>query len=156
MEAKWSGVRKSRPLTLQLTSSAPHRARTRAVVFKSDRQTASTSCWPKGAAEGGRARNSLFSYLVRIHRSFSSRLDCGLGLTPLIRASQMLLLTVLPSPNMTAMCPGLQQEQFFKISSISEHLSGRSNLRPFIEVQRTNARNVRAQVPVDARAFDAD
>ena len=105
--AKCNGVRRSRMATLQLTSSGPARAKIRATVFKSERHTASISCWPRGADWEGMARNSLCSYLARIQRSLSSRLDCGLGFTPLILASQMLLLTVLPRPSITAMCPGL-------------------------------------------------
>lgn len=101
--ARCRGVRKSRTATLQLTSSGPARANRRATVFRSERQTASISCWPSGAEDVGRAKNSLFSYLARIQRSLSSRLELGPGLTPLILASQMLLLMVFPKPSMTAM-----------------------------------------------------
>ena len=92
-------------------------------------QRASISCWPSGADADGRARNSLCSYLARIQRSLSSRLDCGLGLLPLSRASQMLLLTVLPSPSITAMWPGLQQN---KNEMKSNSICG--NLWKFVEI----------------------
>ena len=63
---------------------------------------ASINCWPIGALDEGIAKNSLFSYLARMNRSLSSRLDCGFGFTPRNLSSQMLLLMVLPKASITA------------------------------------------------------
>lgn len=78
--ARCSGVRKSLLDTVLFTCSGSEYASTTIMDFISERQTASTSCWPKGILGLTGGRNSLVSYFARIHFSFSSLLELGFGL----------------------------------------------------------------------------
>lgn len=104
-QARWSGVRRSRALTVPLTWSVVECANSRMIDFMSVLQgqplkkrfvkinrvqwmcksyyltIASTNCWvsdPRVVLQG--VRNSFASYLVRIQCSFSSREAVGDGL----------------------------------------------------------------------------
>lgn len=70
VHAKCSGVRRSLGPTVVLTWWVLANARTWTIAFIFELQTESTSCWPNGIVllQGG--RNSLCSYLDRIHRSW--------------------------------------------------------------------------------------
>lgn len=74
--------------------------------------TASTNCCPTETPWFTGARNSLLSYFDLIHRSFSSRLELGVGLArPRGLHSHMLLARVFPIDSITLKCPGLKTTQ---------------------------------------------
>jgi len=71
--------------------------------------TASTNCCPTETPWFTGGRNSLLSYFDLIHRSFSSRLELGVGLArPRELHSNMLLARAFPTDSITLRCPGLQ------------------------------------------------
>lgn len=71
--------------------------------------TASISCCDRLAVDAIAGRNSLVSYLLRIHNSFSSRLEPGFGLVRLGRTldSHTEFAMSLPIANITLICDSL-------------------------------------------------
>uniref|UniRef100_A0A182TK35 Uncharacterized protein n=1 Tax=Anopheles melas TaxID=34690 RepID=A0A182TK35_9DIPT len=107
--ANSSGVRRSRLLAVELMCSFDALASRMMIDFMSERTTASHSCWPIGGDGLKWGRNSLPSYLLRIHASFSSRELAGVGFTrPRVFASQTEFARLLPIASITLRWPGLK------------------------------------------------
>uniref|UniRef100_A0A8W7P809 Uncharacterized protein n=1 Tax=Anopheles coluzzii TaxID=1518534 RepID=A0A8W7P809_ANOCL len=107
--ANSSGVRRSRLLAVELMCSFDALASRMMIDFMSERTTASHSCWPIGGDGLKWGRNSLPSYLLRIHASFSSRELAGVGFTrPRVFASQTEFARLLPIASITLRWPGLE------------------------------------------------
>lgn len=74
-DAKWSGVRRSRSLTVEFTSVDLQYSNVVIIDRISDLTTASINCFPIGMERLMSGMNSFVSYFRRIQCSFSSRVD---------------------------------------------------------------------------------